>query len=425
MENHEDKLARFNINEKSAMITIILCIFVDVLGYSMILPLLPHIVNDIFGAPPFLTGFIIASNAAAAFFFAPLWGKLSDHYGRKPLLIISQFGTLASFLLLGLSNSIYMIFASRLLDGVFGGQIPIIRAYVNDITEAETRSTKIGKMTGIMAFGMIFGPAIGGIAGSYIWQLPPFIACFLSSLSILLVIKFLTESMPKERILEIRERKKVNLEQNNGKSTILTEIVIFRLIEIFFMNFVVIMFNSSFAFVLEARYGLTVDFIGLFAATLGIIMIIIGGGLIKPLSSKFGEIKLFICAIIIGIVTSLIYPFMNEAWWLFVFIFPFAFANIVSRTITLSALSKAVDEDKQGLVSGYASNVQSIGQITAPIVAYWYLDIMNFTVLGIALDAYFFLGITCAVSMTLLLVFALTDARKHPNDFTKAKSKND
>jgi len=420
IENHQEKLERFNINEKSAMTTIMLCVMVDVLGYSMILPLLPRIINEVFGAPPLLTGLIIASNAAAAFFFAPMWGKLSDHYGRKPLLLVSQFGTLASFLLLGLSSSIYMIFLSRVLDGVFGGQIPIIRAYISDITEAKSRSESVGKFTGVMAFSMIFGPAIGGIAGDNIWQLPSFIASILSSISIILVIKFLIESMPKERILELKKRKKQIIELNGKKTKVLTGIVILRLVEIFFMNFIVVMFNSSFAFVLGSRYGLPVTFIGLFAAMSGVIMIIVGGGLIKPLKSKFGEKKLFIFAIILGIINSLIYPFMTVAWWLLIFIFPFVFSNVVSRTITQTALSRTVDEDKQGLISGYATNMQSIGQIIAPVIAFWYLDIMIFTLFGITLDAYFFIGITCALSMTILLVLALIDVKKHPNDFTKA-----
>ena len=421
MENHEEKLERFNINEKSATTTIMLCIMVDVLGYSMILPLLPHIINEVFLAPPLLTGLIIASNAGAAFFFAPLWGRLSDHYGRKPLLLISQFGTLASFLLLGLSNSIFMIFASRVLDGIFGGQIPIIRAYINDITEADNRSAKVGKFTGVMAFGTIFGPAIGGITGNYIWQIPPFIASILSITSIILVIKFLVESMPKERILELKERKKQLITLNGEKTRVLTGTVILRLLEIFSLLFIIQLFNTSFPYVLGERYGLPIFFIGLFAAISGVIMIIIGAGLIKPLTTKFGEKRLFIFAIVVGIFTTLLYPFMTEAWWLFIFIFPFVFSNVCSRTITQTALSKAVDEDKQGLVAGYATNVQSIGQIIAPIIAYSFLEVSTFAILGLTLDAYFFIGITCTLSMSALLIIALIDVKKHPNDFTKAK----
>ena len=423
MENHKEKLERFNINEKSAMSTIMLCILVDVLGYSMILPLLPHIIKVVFGAPTLMIGLIIASNALAALIFAPIWGKLSDHYGRKPLLLVSQFGTLASFLLLGLSNSIYMIFASRVLDGVFGGQIPIIRAYINDISEADNRTAKVGKITGVMAFGTIFGPAIGGIAGNYIWQLPSFIASILSILSIIFTVKILVESMPKERILELKERNKQRIKLNGEKPRVLTGTVILRLCELFFMLFIMQMISTSFPYVLGERYGLPIVSIGLFSAISGVIMIILGAGLIKPLTFKFGEKKLFIFAVVVGIFTNLMYPFMIEAWMLFIFIVPFVFSNIFSRTISQAALSKAVDEDKQGLVAGYSTNVQSIGQIIAPIIAYSFLEVMTFSVFGLTLDAYFFIGITCALSTTILLVLVLIDVKKHPKDFVKAKKK--
>jgi Na+/melibiose symporter-like transporter len=183
------------------------------------------------------------------------------------------------------------------------------------------------------------------------------------------------------------------------------------------------MISTSFPYVLGTRYGLPIVSIGLFSAISGVIMIILGAGLIKPLTFKFGEKKLFIFAVVVGIFTNLMYPFMIEAWMLFIFIVPFVFSNIFSRTISQAALSKAVDEDKQGLVAGYSTNVQSIGQIIAPIIAYSFLEVMTFNVFGLTLDAYFFIGITCALSTTILLVLVLIDVKKHPKDFVKAKKK--
>ena len=161
--NHQEKLKKYNIDKKTAKLAIMLAIFIDVLGYSMIFPLLPTIAQKTFGATHFMIGILIASNALFAFIFAPIWGKLSDRYGRKPILLISQTGTFAAFLVLGLSDSLEIVFYSRILDGIFGGNIPVIRAYVIDITDEETRSAEIGKITGAMAFGIIFGPAIGGL----------------------------------------------------------------------------------------------------------------------------------------------------------------------------------------------------------------------------------------------------------------------
>ncbi|MHA1804756.1 MAG: MFS transporter, partial [Promethearchaeota archaeon] len=108
----EEKLRKYNINPRAAFFTIFLCIIIDILGYSMILPLLPIVATQTFGASSFLVGIMIASNALATFIFAPLWGRLSDKVGRRGPLLLSQFGTFAAFLILGFSNSISNIFLS-------------------------------------------------------------------------------------------------------------------------------------------------------------------------------------------------------------------------------------------------------------------------------------------------------------------------
>ncbi len=422
MENHKEKLERFNINQKSAMIAISLCIFVDVLGYSMILPLLPNIVNDVYGEPVFLIGIVIASNAATALIFAPIWGKLSDLYGRKPILLISQAGTFMSFLLLGFSNSLVVIITSRILDGVFGGQIPIIRAYIADITESETRSTQMGRFTGIMAFGMIFGPAIGGLMGYIYWRIPPFIASALSLISILLTVMILAESMPKERILERKHVITLHKKENHGrKQKTLTRVVWLRLGQFFFVSFIVFMFNSSFSEVIQTRYGLNLAHVGIFAAIAGILMILFGIFLTKPLISKHGEKKILILSIISGIFVSLLYPFMNDAWMLFVFVTPFVFSNVFSKTITMTTLSRGVDEHNQGIVNGWGMNMQSISQIIAPIIAYLYLDTSMLNISALMVDSYFLLGFTSAMAMLILLLLVLIDIKYFSKDYQQPK----
>ena len=423
MENHQDKLKRFNINQKTAMFAISLCIFVDVLGYSMILPLLPNIVNDIYGAPVFFIGIVISSNAATGLIFAPIWGKLSDNYGRKLPLLISQLGTLVSFLILGLSSSLEIIFTARILDGVFGGQIPIIRAYIADITDAKTRSTEMGQATGVMAFAMIFGPAIGGIMGNIYWRIPPIIASVLTLISIVLTIKFLTESMPKERVLEIKKNKKIHRRKNpSTKNKVLSKKVVWlRLIEFFLFSFTIIMFNSSFSEVLQTRYGLNLAFVGFFAAISGILMIIFGVLLTKPLVSRFGEKKIFIFSILFGILVSLMYPVMTEAWMLLVFITPFVFSNVFSRTITQTTLTRTVEEHDQGIVNGWGMNMQSISQISAPIVAYSYLEIGMLSFFIFTVDSYFLLGMTNALMWFILLLLAIIDIKYYSKDFIHPK----
>ena len=415
--NHHQKLAHYNINKRAALITIMLAIFIDVLGYSMILPLLPSIAQGVFGASNFTIGILIASNALSAFIFAPIWGKLSDIYGRKPMFIIAQLGTLASFLMLGLSNSLEMIFLSRILDGVFGGQIPIIRAYIIDITDTKTRSSEMARITGAMAFGMIFGPAIGGLTGVLNWRYPSFIAAVLSCISIALALKFLVESMPLQRRTDIKDRKKQNkLNGLSSKAVLRNKMVLLRLVQVFLVIIAFIIINSSFPLVLGIRYGLDVAMIGIFASIAGVVMLF-SGIFTKKLIKTHGEKIILIFALILMVFTFMSYPFLYFVWMLWIFVFPYAFSNLVIRSIIITNISKSVDEDQQGEASGWGTNMQAVAQIFAPLLAYWYLELGTVEFAGLILDAYFLIGMTCVIITIALCVLILIDMKLNPEVF--------
>lgn len=413
----EEKLLKYNINRRAAIITIFLCVFIDVLGYTMILPLIPIVATQTFGASSFVVGLMIASNAFATFIFAPLWGKLSDRVGRRGPLLVSQIGTLVSFLLLGFSNSIANIFFARILDGMFGGQIPITRAFVTDITDEKDRSSQMGRFTAGMATGIILGPSIGGLLGEINWRYPAFIATALSVVAISLTLRFLIESMPKKRRIEIKERKKLNNQTKQKFFSYITGLVLLRLGEILTFAIAFNMIFSTFALVLNLRYGLGIGLIGAFSAFAGVNMILFGGIIMKPLTKKFGEKKVLFFALSLAFVIFLSFPFLDEAWMLFLFTIPFMFMQIILRTIIFTNLSKGVEEDEQGVVSGWASNMFSVAQIIAPLIGYWYLDIQSITLMDITLNAYFLIGISCTVAIILLLGLILFDLKNHPEHF--------
>ena len=245
-KEHNENLAKYDINANRAMLTLVLCILVDVFGYSMVLPLLPQI-GKVFGASDFLIGILISSNAFSALIFGPIWGKLSDKFGRKPILLISQIGTGVAFLLLALSNSIEMIFFSRIFDGIFGGQLPVIRAYIADITTAETRSSKIGRIMVGNTLGMILGPSIGGLLGVLNWRFPGLFASGLSIINITLTIKVLIESMPKQRIADLKEQMSKIRDSPEGRDRIWNKELLIRFCQLFLLSFTTIMLTSSLA----------------------------------------------------------------------------------------------------------------------------------------------------------------------------------
>ncbi|MHA1764520.1 MAG: MFS transporter [Promethearchaeota archaeon] len=419
----EERLKKYNIDRRAALFTIFLCILIDILGYSMILPLLPIVATQTFGASSFLVGIMIASNALATFIFAPLWGRLSDKVGRKGPLLISQLGTFTAFLILGFSNSISNIFLSRIFDGIFGGQIPIIRAFITDITDEKSRSSQMGRFAAAMAFGMIIGPSIGGLFGSINWRYPAYIASSLSLISIFLTLRFLIETMPKERIQELKKKREMDEKVEKKRFSYLNRLVLLRLSEILLFAIAFNMIFSTFALVLNLRYGLDIGMIGIFSTFAGVNMIIFGGILMKPLTKKFGEKTLLFFSLILAYFSFLSYPFLYEAWLLFVYVIPFMFMQIILRSIIFTNLSKGVEEDEQGVVSGWASNMFSIAQIISPIIGYWYLDIQQIGLMGHIFDAYFLMALSCTFAIVILTILILFDLKRYPEHFEQVDIK--
>lgn len=412
-EEHNEYLEKFQINQSRAMFTIILSILVDSLGYSLVLPLLPGIARE-FGASNLMIGVLIASNALSALICAPIWGKLSDKYGRKPILLISQIGTGLSFLILGLSNSYYVILFARILDGAFGGQIPVIRAYVTDITTPQTRASYMGKFMVGYTVGMIAGPALGGFLGVINWRFPPFLTSSLAIISIILTVKVITESMPKERRDEIKAQ--ILLAQSNGenKESIWNKEVIMRLAQTFLTSLISFMFTTSFPLVLSDRYGADASIIGSVMAVAGIGLLIYGVILMKPLIRKIGEKHLLQTTFIMLIIIFIIYPYLSDLWMVYIFVLPFAFCIAFMRPLISANITKAVDPLKQGTVSGWAVNLQSFAQILAPLISTGFLEIRGLTIGFVDLNSYQLIGFTNVIFALSLFIIGYTDLKRHP-----------
>jgi DHA1 family tetracycline resistance protein-like MFS transporter len=412
-QEHVEYLEKFKINQKRAMFTIILSILLDSFGYSMVLPLLPGIAKE-FGAPDIMIGILISSNAISALIFVPIWGKLSDKYGRKPILLISQVGTGVSFLILGLSNSIYIILFSRILDGMFGGQIPVIRAYISDITTPQTRASYMGKIMVGFTLGMIGGPLIGGFLGVFDWRFPPYFASIFSIVSIIMTIKVIVESMPEERRIEIKNQILIAQANPGDKKSIWNVEVISRLIQTFLLSLISSIFMSSFTLVLFKRYGADPSVTGLVMAVAGVIVLIYGGVLIKPMIRKIGEKRILISTFVLFFITFMLYPYLFELWMVFVFIIPYAYCVAFMRPLISANISKAVNPIQQGEVSGWAVNLQSFSQTIAPLIATGFLQIGGLTIGWLFLDSYFLIGFTNVVLAIVLLIIGYFDIKKHP-----------
>ena len=188
------------------LFSIILVVFIDLLGFSLILPLLPYYAKT-FNANQTTTGILIASYALMQLIGAPILGRLSDRFGRRPILLLSVFGTFLGFLLLGFANALWMLFASRIIDGLTGGNLSVAQAYISDVTDAKDRSKGLGMIGAAFGLGFIIGPVTGGLLSQWGYAVPAFAAAAISLINLILIYAWLPESLTTEKRNQMTEKR--------------------------------------------------------------------------------------------------------------------------------------------------------------------------------------------------------------------------
>jgi MFS family permease len=438
--NLDSDLRQFKINEKKILFALKLSFFEDILGYSLIFPILSPVARSL-GSSDFFIGVMIATNALATLIFAPIWGKLSDKFGRKPFLIISQFGTLAAFILFAFSNSLEMIFLTRILDGVFGGQMTIISSIISDITEPDTRSIKMADLMMINSFGMILGPLLGGFLGEVskiisnpsgifftsALSLPGYVAAGITIVAIILTFTVLNETMPADRRVELARRKQEKFVIENEKSRLFTKVFLLRLLELFLQSMGMMMVFSSMALILLDRYLLSEGSIGLIYALFGVEMMVIARFGIRILMRKFGDVKLLKFFVLMMAFAFLIFPFLYTWWSMVIFLVPLIFSMAIIRPILIANAQKAAPPDQQGEASGWRNNTYAIASVFAPLVSTMFLTVFGDNILTEGIDetstflgikvAYFMMGITSSVFLFIMYGLVLHDIKKYSSSF--------
>lgn len=372
------------------LFTIFIIVFVDLLGFSLILPLLPYYAEE-FGATPALVGLLVASYAAASLVGSPLLGRLSDRYGRRPILLLSVFGTLLGFLLLGFAaplgrglasllapsaaNAFVLgvLFLARILDGVTAGNITVAQAYISDVTDEKNRARGLGLIGAAFGLGFIIGPAAGGLLSKAGYSVPAFVAAGVAALNLLQIFFLLPESLTEERRREMagRPRPPFTLQ---ALIVALRRPVVGPLLHVrFFFGLAFSTFQSIFALYAQYRLGLTPDKTGYILAYVGVLSIITQGGLIGPLTRRFREHQLLITGLWLMAFSLLAWAFVPSLTVLLVVMLPLALSGGVLNTVIQSALTKAVTRDEIGGTLGLAGSLEAATRVIAPSVGGWLL----------------------------------------------------
>lgn len=360
----------FELYQKEKMnkrlFSIILVVFIDLLGFSLILPLLPYYAKT-FNASQTTTGILIASYAVMQLIGAPILGRLSDRFGRRPVLLISVFGTFLGFLLLGFANALWMLFASRIIDGLTGGNLTVAQAYISDVTDAKDRSKGLGMIGAAFGLGFIIGPVTGGLLSQWGYAVPAFAAASISLLNLILIYAWLPESLTAEKRSQMPEKRPA--------VTLNALLVAFQrpftgslLITRFFFGVAFAIFQTIFSLYALAKFNLSPRDTGFVLTYVGVLSVIVQGFLVGRLTNRFREDLLITAAVALMAISLLGWALAPSLLWLYIIMTPTALSGGLLNTLLSSTLTKAVAPHEIGGILGLSAAVDSSTRIIAPLL---------------------------------------------------------
>ena len=366
---------------------IFLIIFTEVLGFSIVLPLIPFMGLS-FGLTPIQIGLIASVFSVCQLFASPVTGKLSDRFGRKPLFILSQLSTLAGFLLLGFATTAILLIASRLIDGLLGSNMTVSQAYISDITEPQHRTRVYGYSSGVFGAGLIFGPVIGGVLSRINYSVPMFFAAGITLISIVLVVLFLSETItekPDKLSLGFNDIVPINDAVRFAKSPqVRNSLFMFFIYNVGFQLFI-----SNFSLLAETQLHVTADQVGFYMAWIGILRVIIQTFLIARILRALGESSIVKTGIVAMIISMVGLALSADYLFVFVPLIFLAYGTGVSRPILTSKLTNSVTKKETATVLGVNNSLTSVAQILTPIVGGFIIQYLPSQTLPI-LSALFF-----------------------------------
>ncbi|HTG44241.1 MAG TPA: MFS transporter, partial [Verrucomicrobiae bacterium] len=303
---------RFKQMRKPSLSIIFLTVFVDLIGFGIVMPLLP-LYSDRFGAPGWMNGAIVASFSLMQFAFAPIWGKLSDRIGRRPVLLVSNAGSAIAYGMFGFasgfqgSTALWLLLVSRIFAGICGANLSVASAYIADVTPPEKRSRSMGLIGMAFGLGFIFGPALGsfsadkfGLAG------PGWVAATICGLNFFLTLFLLVESRKPSEEPQVR---RVRFEQ--WAHTFKHPTVAFLISLYFFATFAFAAFEVTIGLLLQAKFNYGPKEVGYFITYCGVLSALLQGGGIAPLIKRFGERKVLSLALIVVAAGLLLIPYAS------------------------------------------------------------------------------------------------------------------
>jgi MFS transporter, DHA1 family, tetracycline resistance protein len=377
------------------MAILLLIVFIDLVGFGIVIPLLPYYALK-FSASPLEVTTMMACYSFAQFFASPIWGRLSDRLGRKPILLVSLTCSVLSYLWLGFADALWMLFAARLLAGAGAGNISAAQAYITDVTDEKNRAKGMGMIGASFGLGFTLGPAIGGLlagsdASSATLSRPAFAAALLSAIALVLAVTILKESLSPEHRRAARGPRRWALAQEAFARPSLRHIIV-----LFFLTTTAFAgMESTFALWANSGFGWGPQQVGFLFFYIGIVLVLVQGGLVGRLSRSLGEARMALAGSVLLVLGLAGLPFSTDLPRLLVDMALLSIGfGILSPALT-SLVSRAAGSTERGGILGVNQSGQSLARILGPLIG-------GFVYGAAGRDAPYYVGAAIMVAVVLM-----------------------
>jgi MFS family permease len=340
-------------------------VIVDLIGFGIVVPVLPFWATE-FGAGPAAIGLLLTAYAGAQFACAPLWGRLSDRIGRRPVMLLTIAGTAASLLLLGLARSLPWLFAARALAGAFAANIGVASAYIADVTRPEERTRWMGMLGASFGVGFVLGPAIGGGLSLLGYRTPMLAAAGLSACNLVYALATLREP----------EGRAAAFVPGGARAGALRQPLVRQLCAANFAFTVAVnQLETVFALFMMHRFHYDASHVAGFLVAMAILMGGIQGGGMKSLATRFGERSLMIGGSALLAAGFLLLPWTHSAALLVPPLALCAVGRAVLQPSLMSVASLAAGAGERGAVMGAFQAAASLARVAGPLAAGWLYEL--------------------------------------------------
>jgi len=343
------------------LVIVFLTVFIDLLGFGIIIPLLPFYAET-FGGDAFTVGLLATSFSLMQFVFAPVWGRLSDRIGRRPIIIGGLFGSFVAYLLFGLADTLHLLFFSRIVAGIAAANIPTAQAFIADTTTPENRAKGMGLIGAAFGLGFIFGPAIGGFLSQWGYAVPAFFASGLSLANCVAAFFLLPESLTNRAARPRFSRSRLEALRHALTRPGLPVLLVIQFVGLTAFSG----FETTFALFGERRFAFTAVTIGYGFAFVGILLAVVQGLLVGRAARRVGERALVLGGLFTVAIGFVLLPMAHTLPVLAVAVTILTVGMAFNGPSLLSLISRLSDEHDQGGIMGVSQSLASLARIVGP-----------------------------------------------------------